>query len=160
MATACRDGSVRVWDAESGLPLTPNLRHARAVWYVTFSGDGTGLLTASGAVNSPLDATFQELPTVRVWDLKPEERPASDLAALAMLYGGQRIHPGGTYSTLSGEEVRQAWKQLMEKYPQEFQVTKHRARTWRTQQFLESLNDDDWPSTVLHGKWLLKELVQ
>jgi WD40 repeat protein len=57
VATASRDGTARVWDAETGQPVTPPLRHGGAVNHVAFNRDGTCMLTTS------TDRT------ARVWDL-------------------------------------------------------------------------------------------
>lgn len=45
VATACRDGVARVWDAHTGEPLTPPMRHATVVAEVQFSRDGRRLWT-------------------------------------------------------------------------------------------------------------------
>jgi WD40 repeat protein/Flp pilus assembly protein TadD len=57
VATASEDNTVRVWDANSGVPLTLPLRHEGPVWRVVFSPNGLRLATLS-----PLDRT------ARIWD--------------------------------------------------------------------------------------------
>jgi len=56
MVTASSDGSARVWDARTGLPLTEPLKHAKSVRDAQFSPDGKRIVTASN------DGT------ARVWD--------------------------------------------------------------------------------------------
>src|SRR5439155_1098953 len=60
LGTAGDDGTARVWDAATGPPLTPQLRHdTRTVWEATFLPDGRQLLTAG------------EDRTVRQWNTAP-----------------------------------------------------------------------------------------
>jgi WD40 repeat protein/tRNA A-37 threonylcarbamoyl transferase component Bud32 len=47
-ATASRDRTARLWDTETGAPVTEPLRHEYPVWAVAFSPDGKELLTGSG----------------------------------------------------------------------------------------------------------------
>ena len=42
------EGSVRIWDTESGMAVTPPMQHADRVMHVVFSADGTRVVTASG----------------------------------------------------------------------------------------------------------------
>jgi len=47
VVTASYDQTARVWNAATGTPITPPLRHDRQVWRASFSPDGTMLVTAS-----------------------------------------------------------------------------------------------------------------
>ena len=47
IVTASRDGSARVWDAQSGQPLTEPMKHGSQVNSAEFSPDGTRVVTAS-----------------------------------------------------------------------------------------------------------------
>ncbi len=58
LATASTDNTCRIWDAETGKPLTPPLRHRGYAWSVAFSPDGRWLVTAGS------DST------VRLWDVR------------------------------------------------------------------------------------------
>lgn len=46
VATGSRDGTARVWDSETGKPVTPPLPHNASVQTVRFSADGRRLVTA------------------------------------------------------------------------------------------------------------------
>jgi hypothetical protein len=50
VATGSDDGTVRVWDLQTGGPLTPRLRHLGFVESVNFSPEGNRLLTTSDDV--------------------------------------------------------------------------------------------------------------
>jgi WD40 repeat protein len=56
VVTAAADGTARVWDAETGEPVTPPLPHADQVNHAAFSPDGHRVITAS------------DDGTARVWD--------------------------------------------------------------------------------------------
>ncbi|HEX8108218.1 MAG TPA: hypothetical protein VF516_10850, partial [Kofleriaceae bacterium] len=47
VVTASRDHSARVWDAATGNPVTPPLRHRGFVRAAVFSPDGTHIVTKS-----------------------------------------------------------------------------------------------------------------
>jgi Flp pilus assembly protein TadD len=47
IVTASWDGTARVWDAATGRPLTPPLKHHGWVWLAAFSREGARILTAS-----------------------------------------------------------------------------------------------------------------
>ena len=56
--TAASDKSARIWDADTGVLITPLAGHARAVTQISFSPDGGRILTAS------------QDKTARIWDAK------------------------------------------------------------------------------------------
>jgi len=105
VATVCADGTARAWDAETGHPLTPPLPHAGAVQHMAFSTDDNQL-TISG----------KEMAAV-TWDLHPDERPATDLMALAKLLAGSRIDPTRGLFPLRPAELQPVWRDLRARYP-------------------------------------------
>ena len=62
MVTGGRDGMARVWDAATGQPITPPLRHASWLYAAVFSPDGRRVVTAS------------DDHTARVWDAASGQR--------------------------------------------------------------------------------------
>jgi WD40 repeat protein len=74
VATASWDGTARVWDPDTGQPLTPPLRHDNpfdnSLRTVAWSPDGTRLLTAGN------DGT------ARIWDVAPDTSALADWRAV------------------------------------------------------------------------------
>jgi WD40 repeat protein len=62
VVTTSGDQTARVWDAASGLPVTPPLKHTAAVWHASFSPDGRRLITGSGEVDKPVGEAL-------IWDV-------------------------------------------------------------------------------------------
>src|SRR4029077_13253139 len=62
LATACRDGTVRVWDIDTGQPVwAPQKGHAIEVYDVAYSPDGRWLASGGGNDDRPPGE-------VRLWD--------------------------------------------------------------------------------------------
>jgi WD40 repeat protein len=66
VVTASNDHTARVWDADTGEPVSPPLRHQEAVRFAQFSPDGRLVVTASG------DSTGGK-GVARVWDASSGE---------------------------------------------------------------------------------------
>jgi tetratricopeptide (TPR) repeat protein len=84
IVTASSDNTARVWDAQSGQPLTEPLKHGGVVCSAQFSPDGKRIVTAS------LDNTAQ------VWDIAPSPTnyPAW-LLQFAEVFSGQVLNKQG-----------------------------------------------------------------
>jgi len=79
-ATASKDRTVRLWDAETGEPAGEPLRHDLPVWLVRFSPDGSKLLTGCLDENPPTGEAH-------VWDVASRARvgvpmPLQDVGSL------------------------------------------------------------------------------
>ena len=68
IVTASADGTARVWDATSGVPITPSLVHTGPVLTAQFSRDGTRVVSAS------------EDRTARIWDAQSGQAVTEPLA--------------------------------------------------------------------------------
>jgi WD40 repeat protein/serine/threonine protein kinase len=79
MGAELGEGSARVWDVVTGMPLTPELRHSSAVVEVYFDSKSSALATASHDH------------TGRLWRLDPIQGSADELIRLAQVYSGKRI---------------------------------------------------------------------
>src|SRR5262249_50198174 len=109
VVTSSVDNTGRVWDAATGDPLTPALRHRGwgRVRGAAFSpaGDRVGTARADG--------------TAGVWELGRQDWPAEDLERLAELLGGSRVGPdGGSLVPLDAGDLRRLWDQLRTQLPE------------------------------------------
>jgi WD40 repeat protein/serine/threonine protein kinase len=105
VATAGRDRTARVWDLETGQPVTPPLQHGGPVNRVAFSPDGGRLVTAS------------DDQTARLWDAATGEQLQSlahgePVPSAAFSPDGKRLvtQSGGTitvWEAASGKRVTQ-----------------------------------------------------
>lgn len=84
IVTTSGDSTARVWDAQTGEPLTEPLRHADKVWSAQFSPNGKRIITIS------------EDHAARFWDLAPMAEKFPDwLLPLAEAISGQVLHKQG-----------------------------------------------------------------
>lgn len=91
VVTASEDGTARVWDAESGSPLTERLEHDY-IW-VQFSPDGKRILTAS-------------MREVRIWDISPiSEACPAWLPQLAEAIAGIHLNEKGVLQRLDEDPI-------------------------------------------------------
>jgi eukaryotic-like serine/threonine-protein kinase len=145
VVTASQDGTARIWEAETGQPISPPLRHGQAVRFAVFGPDGYRVLTTC------------EDDRCRVWDVSPDARPAEDLVTLAELRSGHRIDRTGTVFPLGADEYMRRAETLRTKYPNDIDATPAAARTWRLQQIRDCMSDGDLRAANLHFWWLVAE---
>jgi WD40 repeat protein len=100
LITASEDRTARVWDRATGEPLTPPLKHPRAVLRAYFSPDGNQAITVA------------EDGIVRSWSVRPDERPVATLVLLAQVLAGKRVDEKYGVLPLDGNELRSAWTEL------------------------------------------------
>ncbi|HVM51376.1 MAG TPA: protein kinase [Candidatus Acidoferrum sp.] len=97
LVTASLDGTARVWDANTGAPLTPSLQHTNYVACASFSPDGRRIVTAS----------FDH--TARIWDahtsapLTPPMEHGSNVWSAAFSPDGRRV------VTASEDKTARVW---------------------------------------------------
>jgi WD40 repeat protein len=97
VATGAADGTARLWNAATGAPMTPPLKHGKSIQTVAFSPDGKRLVTAS------MDGTAQ------VWNVANGERASPPMhhppTVLVAIFS-----PDGRYiATGSGDGTAEMW---------------------------------------------------
>jgi tRNA A-37 threonylcarbamoyl transferase component Bud32/putative hemolysin len=97
LATASRDGTAKVWDAQTGQQLLSLESHTALVWGVCFSPDGRRLATAS------------EDRTAKVWDAQAGQEFLT-LRGHASVVGAVCFSPDGRrLATASGDRTAKVW---------------------------------------------------
>ncbi len=96
-ATACWAYTARVWDAETGIAVGPDLVHADGVNHVAFSPIGDRLVTAS------LDGT------ARIWDWKSGRPLTPSLNHGGHVYSAEFSPDGKQIVTASGDGSARVW---------------------------------------------------
>ena len=133
VVTGSADGTARVWDAASGAPLTPPLRHPQAVTEARLRGDGARVLTisddhtawiwevsanppppialhhadrinaASFSADGELVLTASDDRTARLWSARTGQPVSPPLVHAARVTGAELSRDGARIATTVGE---------------------------------------------------------
>jgi tetratricopeptide (TPR) repeat protein len=95
--TASDDGTARVWDAVTGRPVFPPLRHSRRVTYAAFSADGRRIVTAS----------YDQ--TARVWDAATGQPTTPPLKHNGIVWIAAFRRDGRRIVTASADQTARVW---------------------------------------------------
>ncbi len=101
VATACSDGTARVWDVATGKALTPPLNHGGPAHGIAFSPDGRQLATCSGDQKTQGDFRVWETLTGRA--LMPPVKVDHGPGAVSFSPDGALILTAATTADLEGE---------------------------------------------------------
>jgi WD40 repeat protein/tetratricopeptide (TPR) repeat protein len=102
LVTATRDGTVRVWEADTGDPITPPFVYPFAVEDAAFDANGRLLVACQGTVEE-----YGSAVRLGLWDLAVAADGDGSLVRRALLLSGRRLD--GAPVALDAAEYRQAW---------------------------------------------------
>ena len=94
--TASKDGTARLWDAQSGAPIGKPLQHDKAVHWATFSPDGTRVVTASGQA-------------ARVWDASSGEPVGKPMDTGGLIFMAAFSPDGARIITSATDKTARLW---------------------------------------------------
>lgn len=116
-------GSVRVWDAATGEPLTGFLHGpARIPGYVQLSRDGR--LAVSGNWDG----------IAHVWELQPDRHSLRDLLCWSRVLSGERFDERLGIMPLERDGLASAWATLRAACPRDFTTSAEQVRRWHEQE--------------------------
>ena len=143
IVTASDDHTVRVWDAETGGPLTPPLRHLGMLKAARFLPDGRRIVVEDPRGN------------VWVWQLSPDMKPIEDLRKIADLLSGETGAPSDGVGALPSGSSLRVWERLRRQYPNTFKTSPQENEAWHEFEAQQSENDQQWHAVVFHLEQLL-----
>jgi tetratricopeptide (TPR) repeat protein len=138
IVTASADYTARVWEAATGQPTSPPLKHEGYVYHAAFSPDGRRIVTASWDK------------TARVWDILSDDRNAGDLILLAHLSSGSRVETSGSLVPLTPKEFHDAWQALREKHPEDFVASDREVLAWHRREAEDCEAKRVWDWAIKH----------
>jgi WD40 repeat protein len=97
VVTASYDNTARVWDAQTGQPLTEPFKHTGPVSFAQFSPDGKRVVTAS------------DDNTARVWDARTGQPLTEPLKYAGKVTSAQFSPDGKRVVTASGDTTARVW---------------------------------------------------
>jgi WD40 repeat protein len=96
VVTTSRDKTARIWDATTGQPLTPPLKHKGWVDFAIFTPDGRALKTVGRG---------EKQGCIETWDLVPDNRSPQDLLLLAQRLSLHRLDASGSFTPLDFDNM-------------------------------------------------------
>ncbi len=141
--TASADKTARVWNSETGDPLTPPLRHLAELTNAAFLADGRRIITRDGNEES------------RIWPLALDDRPVDDLVTLSRLLSGRTETRFGDLTPQNSEPLEMLWGRLRSKYPKTFETSTEEIEQWHEYQAEECDLQQKWFAEAFHLRCLL-----
>jgi WD40 repeat protein len=99
LVTGSVDGTLRLWESESGLPLSPYIRHGQPIQELTFDSAGSRVLVlGTGGLFT-------------AWSLAPDDRPIKELVRLTQMLGVRRLDKTGSLVSLDFNGFLERWRE-------------------------------------------------
>ncbi len=188
VATASRDGTIRLWDVGRRTSLGVLEQKAGDAWRLEFHPNGSLLLGVfeqnfvytlriwdivalqelSPAIGGGLIIASRFAgngrvafgPLRQMLDLSPDTRSAGDLAKLAQLYSGRRLDVRGGTAPLNRGQLQALWQGLRAGYPKEFTVSPRAAVAWRIGEIQSASRCKEPYAIAFSRRWLAAELAE
>jgi hypothetical protein len=128
----------QVWDAATGLPVTPPLRSEKEITGAVLSADGRRVATASYSQSTQLRS------------LEPDRRSFDDLLGLTQILSGTRLDASGVAVPLQTTEFRTAYEDFSRPAPDSFTASRAQILGWHHQQFLHCNAAERWEAALVH----------
>lgn len=142
--TASADSTARVWNAETGDPLTPPLRHLTKLNDAVFLADGRHIVTHD---------TNKEC---RIWPLAVNDWPIDDLVNVSGLLSGRTETRFDALGSQGSDSLETAWKRFRNKYPATFVISTEEIEKWHEFQAEDCDIHRQWSAELFHLKQLIK----
>jgi hypothetical protein len=143
LVTVCENHTARVWDVQSGLPITPVLIARPDVQLGPVQLKQGWVRPANGGAGG--------------WEVSTGGWTARDLVRLVQLYHGHRLDAFNDLIPLTRDELVASWLDLRAKYPTEFAVSASQAMLWRYGEILSSVQTANWAGVRLHFSALIRK---
>jgi WD40 repeat protein/serine/threonine protein kinase len=152
LVIVCGD-AVRVWDPETGQPVTPLLRQGGAITHTSFSSDSRRLVVVGAnhvtrvwdlAAGFPPVRALTRALEVYTWDLAPLRSELRDLPNLARLVSGATVAETGGEVTLTARDTVVLWDEVRAKEPLCLRVTPGQLEAWRLRQVTDCEAAGNW----------------
>ena len=138
--TLCNDRSTRLWDAETGEPISRPLSFDEKPQYGVFPDENHFALCNSNAS--------------WLWLSKPMVQPMEDLLGLVRLLNCKELE-GETDTTPQPAALQAAWQKLTTKHPELFRTTEEELAAWHRQNGQAAKTARLWAAAVFHFERLV-----
>jgi len=143
IVTASADKTARVWEAQSGEPLTPPLRCLTPLARAGFLADQSHIITIDDQGNT------------QSWQLCIEQQPVSTLLSLVRLLSSDATPGTAGSQSVPSEALETLWPRLRTQCPTNFVTSQAEIVAWHELQAQDSELQAQWFAAAFHLKRLL-----